>query len=460
MFFKDKNQKSAPIASIPLTVPSFPNESESEFRNRWEKIRGLAEEKRQILCSDFTVDQIEEIEKKFGLEYEDTCNVSRLVRGIVCGDLQSSQIEEFLSQSLRNVSKQNFNEIKSVILKIISQDLVQESRPKQKSYDFLPINEALQKYPQIGEQNVTSSQLKLKYFPSPVRPSIKNWITDFHDNMGAGKHGAIDRGNYLFHSENGKRLGSSERQKLSVILKSLEERTPLSIDPERQMVAFESMKMVQDSDINNNENAGMRHEALGSVQNATVKTGPVPKRMFEQREEDIRNRVLGKAGYAQNSDGNRVESVNLKKQEDDIFQKYETYFVKERKKALSPNFLEARKPKVQKNDDEKKEGKKVGGNYFSSFSSSNIQSEEKKPSGKIAFSSPQEFAVEREAEETKERPKTEKVKSQEKKKEDVFSPSVISFPRANQKSQWQIRPRNFDDNESVKISGNIVDLRN
>jgi len=102
----------------------------------------------------------------------------------------------------------------------------------------LPLAKALQEYPKLGEQNITSNMLTLKYFPEPVRPSIKNWITDYHDNMGAGKHEVMDRGNFLFHSTNGKTLTSGERQKLTMVLRALDENTPVQIDPTRQMLVF------------------------------------------------------------------------------------------------------------------------------------------------------------------------------------------------------------------------------
>jgi hypothetical protein len=108
----------------------------------------------------------------------------------------------------------------------------------------LPLAKAIVQYPKLGEQGVTVNPLKLKYFQTPMRPSIKNWITDFHDNMGAGRHGAVDRGNYLFHSENGKKLTPVERQKLSSILKSLDESLPITIDPENQVVIFENNQLV------------------------------------------------------------------------------------------------------------------------------------------------------------------------------------------------------------------------
>lgn len=103
----------------------------------------------------------------------------------------------------------------------------------------LNIEEAVQKYSQLNEQLLSNTFIKLRKFSEPVRPSIKNWISDYHEQMGPGKHGTFDRGNYLFHSENTKALSSVERQKVSTILKSLDENTLLTIDPEKQEVVFD-----------------------------------------------------------------------------------------------------------------------------------------------------------------------------------------------------------------------------
>lgn len=99
--------------------------------------------------------------------------------------------------------------------------------------------EALKQYPALGEQAITSNPIKLRYFPTPVKPSIKNWITDYHEALGAGKHSTMDRGNFLFHGENGKRLTQMERQKVSLMLKSLDEEMLLSIDGDAQKIIFE-----------------------------------------------------------------------------------------------------------------------------------------------------------------------------------------------------------------------------
>jgi len=113
------------------------------------------------------------------------------------------------------------------------------------SYSLLS---AINQYPQLGEQLITSGMIRLKIFPQPVRPSIKNWIEDYRSVMGAERHGMMERGNYLFHTENTKRLASGERKKLAEVLRSLDEDVTLSVDPDRQEIIFnqvEEMKPVE-----------------------------------------------------------------------------------------------------------------------------------------------------------------------------------------------------------------------
>ena len=116
-------------------------------------------------------------------------------------------------------------------------NVADESKGKKKR-ETIDINAAIKKYPSIKEQLITSIPLVLRISPDPVRPTVNNWITDYHEQMGLGKHSSFERGNYLFHSENTKRLAAEDRQKVSVILASLDEGTPLSVDPEKQEVIF------------------------------------------------------------------------------------------------------------------------------------------------------------------------------------------------------------------------------
>lgn len=118
-----------------------------------------------------------------------------------------------------------------------------ETRVKKPIIVKMNLNNALQKYPRIGEQPITSSPIKLKHFPAPARPSIKNWISDFHQKMGVEKHTMMERSKYLFNDENTKNLASTERQKLAYILKSLDEGMLLTIDAGNERIIFQKLEL-------------------------------------------------------------------------------------------------------------------------------------------------------------------------------------------------------------------------
>jgi hypothetical protein len=63
--------------------------------------------------------------------------------------------------------------------------------------------------------------------------------------MGAQKHGMMERGNYLFHSENTRKLNSGDRKKLAEVLRSLDEDVVLKVNPERQEVVFEEVMVTE-----------------------------------------------------------------------------------------------------------------------------------------------------------------------------------------------------------------------
>ncbi len=111
----------------------------------------------------------------------------------------------------------------------------------------IPIQEALEKYPSVGSQIITSQKLELKSDPRPALPTIKNWISDYTYTFGFEAHDAIERGNFLFQSTNGKKLNNEDRQRLSLILKSFDENSPIQVDIENQKVVFSEMPKVSNT---------------------------------------------------------------------------------------------------------------------------------------------------------------------------------------------------------------------
>lgn len=116
------------------------------------------------------------------------------------------------------------------------------SRPETQSQKTisLPLLQALSKYEQLGQQVITSEKIKLKTQIEPVRPSLVNWLKYYRDELGIGQHSSVERGEFLFRSDNCRKLSGEERERISLILKSVEEYLPIVIDAERQEIIFPS----------------------------------------------------------------------------------------------------------------------------------------------------------------------------------------------------------------------------
>lgn len=102
----------------------------------------------------------------------------------------------------------------------------------------LPLLKALADYPRLSDQLITTEKIKLKGQSDLQRPSLANWIHYYREELGIGFHDQVTRGRFLFQSENGKRLSADERERINLLLKSIEEEFPLEIDTDRQMVIF------------------------------------------------------------------------------------------------------------------------------------------------------------------------------------------------------------------------------
>lgn len=121
----------------------------------------------------------------------------------------------------------------------VQKEEAEEIRKSEARFEKVAFLQALKKFPKLGEQNITVNMIKLKYFPTPVRPSIKNWVTDYQDFAGPGQHSAVERGNFIFHGENAKKLTPLEKQKVSFVLRMLDEDGEVKIDALAQTMVLE-----------------------------------------------------------------------------------------------------------------------------------------------------------------------------------------------------------------------------
>lgn len=109
----------------------------------------------------------------------------------------------------------------------------------------LPLLRAVGEYPNIGNQQITRERIKIKGRQDDVRPSLANWVKAYRNELGVGYHEPVVRAKFLFDSENGKKLSSEERERLNVIIRSIEENEPVEIDTDRGEIVFPEVRVVE-----------------------------------------------------------------------------------------------------------------------------------------------------------------------------------------------------------------------
>ena len=225
------------LSPYAVSLTENPEDETSEhIIKRQEKFLTLSEPIKDKLVSEKTIEEIQLIGKNFNLELPQIANISRAIRSYYFGEIQLEEFPLILSQEMK-VSTEMAQKISRLIIERIINDDSQE-KSYQAQLEKLPISVALEKYPELGEQLITQNRIKLAVFPDPVRPSINNWLTDYTYVIGIKNRDPLVRANYLFKSENGKNLNSANRDKLAEILKSFEEKTPLTINTKTKQIIF------------------------------------------------------------------------------------------------------------------------------------------------------------------------------------------------------------------------------
>lgn len=213
----------------------------------WKTYLTLSQLNQDILTDSQMPRQIIRLQDQFGLSEQVVIYVSLFIRKIFFGELSLEQAEAKIGSILMTTSG-NPNQAQAIVEFIrkeimtikpgpqVEED-VEEKKTKVAIVN-LPLLQALSKYEQLGSQLITQERIKIKSQTEPVRPSLIYWIKYYRDELGVGQHSSVQRGNFLFRSENGKRLSIEERERVNLILKSIEENFPLSIDTEKKEILF------------------------------------------------------------------------------------------------------------------------------------------------------------------------------------------------------------------------------
>ncbi|MFA6159895.1 MAG: hypothetical protein WC678_02275 [Parcubacteria group bacterium] len=218
----------------PILVSSSENESMDDFNMRWKKFDDLSEDIKDKMSLATAI--IKSICVQFNLNFNQATVISRNIRKYYFGEIQLQDFPQILSKEM-SVDFAVAQKISQEVIQKIINDNSQE-KAYQAQLEKLTISKAIEKFPELGEQLVTSSHIKLKNFPEPVRPSINNWLSDYTFNLGFESHSAMDRGTYLFRNENAKVLNSTDREKISYILKAYDENSLVDVNVNTKQIVF------------------------------------------------------------------------------------------------------------------------------------------------------------------------------------------------------------------------------
>lgn len=200
-----------------------------------ERFRTLPPEAKYKLGFQHTPEIIKKTGEDFNLDPLKMASIARAVRSFYFGDLPKEKIEGFLMEEME-ISSEQAQKIASIVVQKIINAPIPKDVSEQKVE--IPLLDALAKYQRLSEQTVTEGRIVVKGESQPVRGSIRNWVRHYRDMVGIRKHTAMERGQFLFQGENTKRLDAPERERLSLLFRSLDENMPISIDTERQEVIF------------------------------------------------------------------------------------------------------------------------------------------------------------------------------------------------------------------------------
>lgn len=212
------------------------DETAEQIKEKQEKFLKLPESVKNKLVSPQTAEIIREIGKKYHLEFLQLADISRTILFYYFEKIKLEEISSILSEEM-NIDLELAEEISQIIItKIINDDSQEKAILKQK--EELNIIEALEKYPEIEKQQITALPITLSLNSSLAKPTIKNWLADYTFNIGVSNHNSAIRGDYLFKNKNCHQLSNQDRERLSSVLKSFEEKTLLTIDTEKKQIIF------------------------------------------------------------------------------------------------------------------------------------------------------------------------------------------------------------------------------
>lgn len=216
--------------------------SVEEFRFVWDTFDKLPDDRKNILTSDEMPQKIKLLQQTYGLDDGTIEGISVFVRWLFLGQTDQGGFQNGIKSILSGFNPgqidQMIKAVQSDILTVKPQVKVAPKDAAAPVTESLPLLQAITKYEKLSQQTITNERIHVKSQAEPARPSLVNWIKCYRDELGVGFHDSVQRGNFLFRSENCKRLTPPERERVNLILKSIEENYPLPIDTAKSEIVF------------------------------------------------------------------------------------------------------------------------------------------------------------------------------------------------------------------------------
>lgn len=227
--------------------------SSEEYKAIWKQYLALPQIKQDILADSQLPIKIKGLRNSFHLSEDSIWNMSLMIRKIFFGELSLAEAEAKIGAMLAQAGGEDPNQARAIVEFIQREIMTIQPKPRAEETEDeekkpqvmtvnLPLLQALSKYHNLCNQLITAERIKVKSQTNSVRPSLINWLKYYRDELGIGQHNSVERGEFLFRSENGRKLSAEERERIGLILKSVEEHLPLAIDTEHHEIIFPSFQ--------------------------------------------------------------------------------------------------------------------------------------------------------------------------------------------------------------------------
>lgn len=259
-------------------------ETFEQIVERQEKFLKLSEPIKDKLVSHETAEKIKAIGAHYNLELLQMAPIARVIRSYYFGEVKLEDFAKVISEE----SKINLEDAQS-ITRYITEKIINKEVPVVAAVPTvkMTIAQAVEKFPEIEEQILTSASIEVD--GKMARPTIKSWKRDYFNVVGADNRDIMKRSSYLYHSKNVKNLNVTDRQKLSNLLKSLDEGFLLRVDVNKREIVFDSAPAINKSMAGGNVDMGKKIEKpifqKPTVMVKEVET-KIDKPVFEKKEEN------------------------------------------------------------------------------------------------------------------------------------------------------------------------------